>query len=131
MAPSGGLFATQRCHWGETQRGRYDRYAANIQLRASGARPAVDLLIEQREGNGSVAEHRVVELAQIEPRPERASCPLAQAHDLALASHVGERLPRPGDVAVDFVPHMVARGRSVGVHEVDRLLTRPAQVVHA
>ena len=30
MAPSGGLFATQRRHWVETERGRCDRYMANV-----------------------------------------------------------------------------------------------------
>jgi hypothetical protein len=30
MAPLGGLFATQRCHWAENKRGRCSRYASYI-----------------------------------------------------------------------------------------------------
>jgi len=93
--------------------------------------PALDLVIEQGKRDSSVAQHRVVEPAQMESRPERVLRPLTQAHDLALAGHVGERLAGPGDVTVDFVAHVDARGRGAGVHEVDRLLTRPSQVVNA
>ena len=32
MAPSGGLFATRRCHRVETERGRYDRYAVDARF---------------------------------------------------------------------------------------------------
>ena len=39
MAPLGGLFATQRRHWGETERGRCDRYMANARFGRSAGTP--------------------------------------------------------------------------------------------
>ena len=58
--------------------------------------------------------------------PSAFSARRAQLLDLQLAELVGERLARPGDVAVDLGLDLVERQRGVRGHVVDRLLARPA-----
>ena len=55
----------------------------------------------------------------------------AQLLDLQLAELVGERLARPGDVAVDLRLDLVERQRGVRGQVVDGLLARPAHRVDA
>jgi hypothetical protein len=50
-----------------------------------------------------------VEGAQIERRTERRFGALAQFDDLQLADLVGERLPWPGNIAVDFGANLMHR----------------------
>jgi len=72
-----------------------------------------------------------VELAQVELRSEPGRRPRAQLLDAQLADLVGERLPGPGDVAIDLVDDVVLALRGVRLEELDRLLARPALVVQA
>ena len=57
--------------------------------------------------------------------------PLAQLEDLELAELVGQRLARPGDVAVGLGLDRRLVLRRMLVEEVDHLLARPVLVVHA
>jgi len=78
-----------------------------------------------------MAEHGVMEGANVELRPVAGAQLRPEPLDLALADLVGERLARPADVAVGF-DHRVGLGQpGVVAQEVDRALTLPAQCVHA
>src|SRR3954463_13974992 len=64
--------------------------------------PGLDVLLQQVERHGAVAQHVVVEGPDVE---FRAQLPLrvgAQLLDLQLADLVGQRLPRRHNVAVDL-----------------------------
>src|ERR1051326_428013 len=65
--------------------------------------PGVDVLLEDVERNGAVAENDVVILLQVELRAEFASGAGAEVADLHLSDLVAERLAGPSDVAVDLV----------------------------
>ena len=53
------------------------------------------------------------------------------ATDLQLTELVGERLPRPRDVAIDFGTDLVVGERGIGLEVGDRLLARPSELVNA
>ncbi|HXV36847.1 MAG TPA: hypothetical protein VEC18_06850 [Myxococcota bacterium] len=72
-----------------------------------------------------------MERAQLEALAELRFCELAQAPDLEHPEHVGGRLARPRDVAIDFGLDVAGRPGRVGEHVVDRLLARPAQGVQS
>src|SRR5207249_10449730 len=91
---------------------------------------SVDRRAEGLQGPRAVLEDRVVEGAQVEPRTEPRLRAGAKAPDLELADLVGERLSRPGDVAVHLVHDVVLREGRVREHEVDRLVPGPALRVH-
>src|SRR5438093_6160594 len=92
---------------------------------------SIDRRAEGLEGHRAVLEDRVVEGAQVEPRTEPRLRVGAKAPDLELADLVGERLSRPGDVAVHLVHDVVLREGGVREHELDRLVPGPALRVHA
>src|SRR2546429_1114787 len=83
---------------------------------------SVDRRAEGLQGHRAVLEDRVVEGAKIEPRTEPLFRVGAEPPDLELADLVGERLSRPGDVAVHLVYDVVLReGRILDI-EIDRLI---------
>ena len=92
---------------------------------------ASHLIGEHRQRHGAAAEHDVVERAHVELGPERLLRLSAQLPDLQLPHLVAERLPRPGDVAVDLGPDLVEREGRVRFEVVDRLRARPALRVDA
>jgi hypothetical protein len=70
-----------------------------------------------------------VEALDVEVGAELGPGLVAEAEDLALAHLVGQRLPRHPDVAVHLDHDLLAAHGRMRVHEVDRLLARPAQCV--
>src|SRR5258705_1608353 len=69
---------------------------------ALGRDPFVDRALEQRQWQGAVGQHHVVELLDVEPLAERIHRVLAQAQDLELADLVGARLAWGHDVTLDL-----------------------------
>ncbi len=72
-----------------------------------------------------------MEFANVELRPQFFFCPLPQFLDFELADFVGERLARPGNVAVNLAGGVVFGGGDVGQKIVDGLLSSPVLVVHS
>ena len=93
--------------------------------------PAVHARFQYFERQRSAAEQRVVEGANIEFRAQRRFGFLPQLQNFQLTDLVGERLTRPGDVAIDLVDDVELGLRGIHPEKIDCLLTRPALVVHA
>src|SRR5579862_9069562 len=92
---------------------------------------AVDAGFQHRQRHGAEREDRVVEGAQVELGAERALRLRARFLDRHLAQVIGERLARPGDVAVDLGLDLVIGKRRVLARIGDRLLARPTLGVDA
>ncbi len=69
--------------------------------------------------------------ADIEPGPKRGRGLRPQAGDLAVANHVGQRLPAHDDVAIDFGLNRVLADGGVAPHVLHCLLARPLLRVDA
>src|SRR5579871_2803957 len=74
---------------------------------AAGGDEAIDARLEHRQRHRAELEHGVVEGADIEPIAERLLGALASLDDGALAKVVGQRLPRPCDVAIHLGADLV------------------------
>src|SRR5665811_2251564 len=85
---------------------------------------------EDGQGQLAVPEHVVVEAPDVEGGTFPTLPLPAQALDLAPPGHVGERLARPGDVAIGLAGGVgrVDAGRD---HRLERLLAAPAERVEA
>ena len=92
--------------------------------------PVGDVAVEHVERHCAAAEHDVVESPDVELPAEILRRPGAQLLDLELADLVGQRLARPGDVAVDLVRDVELGLGGIGLEEIDRLLPGPALVMH-
>jgi len=75
--------------------------------------------------------HLRVKGADVETRAEPGLRATAQFENLEFPHLVGERLPRPRDVALHLGLDVGVAERGVGAEVVDRLLARPALRVHA
>ena len=62
----------------------------------------IDLRLEHVEGQRPIAQHGVVEVANVKPGAECLLGFPSQPLNLELAELVGERLTRPCDVTIDF-----------------------------
>src|SRR5688572_3051407 len=82
--------------------------------------PGIDVALQHRQRQRARAEHHVVEGADVEALAELGGRARAQLLDLQLADLVGQRLARPGDVAVDLVDDVVLGLGRVGLEELDR-----------
>src|SRR5436190_16524237 len=105
-------------------------YATPDSTRFPARNVGVDYLLEERERQRAVLQHFVVELAQVEPRAERALRTLAQLEDLQHADLVGERLRRHHEVTLDLDDDFRFRHAGVLHHVPDGLLARPALGMH-
>src|SRR5688572_19044348 len=73
----------------------------------------------------AAAEDHIVELADIETRSETLLGAFSQLLNLQFAELVGQRLSRPGNVAIDFCRHFMDRQRGARGHVIDGLLPGP------
>src|SRR5690606_14792971 len=90
---------------------------------------AAHLALQGRQWYRSQAQHLVVEGLLVEAVAEFVLGLAAQVQQGAVADVVGQRLARPGDVAVDLVDHVDLRQRGMAGQVVDRLLPAPAVLV--
>src|SRR5579862_462889 len=98
---------------------------------AAGRDEALDARLEHRQRYRAELEHGVVEGADIEAITECLLGALASLDDGALAEVVGQRLPRPCDVAIHLGADLVLGERGVLTQVSERLLTRPALRMNA
>src|SRR3974377_1702412 len=92
---------------------------------------ALDARLEHRQRHRAELEHRIVEGADIETLAERVLGARARRENGTLAEIVGQRLRRPGDVAIDFGADLTLGERRVLPQVIERLIARPALRVHA
>src|ERR1700733_14027553 len=92
---------------------------------------ALDAGLQHRQRHRAELEHRVVEGADVESLSECLLSPRPSLKDGALAEVVRERLPGPGDVAVDLGADLALWQRGVLAEIVERLLARPPLGVDA
>ena len=102
-----------------------------IRTRSTVGDERVNALLQHRQRHRSHMQDGVVEVADIELRPQRFFGPRACFLDRHLAQVVRQGLARPRDVAIHFGLDFVPRQRRV-LHQVGlRLLARPALGMHA
>src|SRR5580693_4408662 len=82
MAPLGGLFATQRCHRVETERGRCDRYVVDVRFRRSASARAG---VAPRPATRVVRPNSATKTYLATPPHRRKPCGLAVGWGLAAA----------------------------------------------
>src|SRR5690606_2637014 len=88
--------------------------------------PRTHFRFQHIQRDRAVAQHRVVEGADVEAGAEFAFGALAQGADAELADLVAQRLRGPADVAVHLGLDIRLGQRTVVAHEGDRSLLRPA-----
>src|SRR4030095_3422415 len=82
--------------------------------------PALDFFAQHPQRQRSVFQHHIVEISDIELVAELLLRLVAETTDFEIADHVGGRLSRHGDVAIDFRFGAGLRLRRVRAHVVDR-----------
>src|SRR6266404_4767358 len=96
-----------------------------------GVDPMLDMRLEEAQRHGALLQDGIVEGAYVELGPKAALSFDAQLANLELAEFVGQRLPRPDDVAIDFDGDVLIRLAGVVLEKLDGLLARPAHRMHA
>src|SRR5438093_6253382 len=99
-------------------------YAQGTERSGNGRRKAQvagNSLPEGPERQGAVAQHRIVEGADVEATAQASLRIGPEAPNLELADLVGQRLAGPDQVSVHLVGDVVHGERAVLGHELDRL----------
>src|SRR6266404_708169 len=100
-------------------------------MRRLGVDPMLDMRLQEAQRDRALLQNGIVEGADVELAREAALGFGAQLSDLELAQLVGQRLPRPHDVAVDLDRDVLIGLTGVVLEKLDGLLARPVHRVHS